>query len=105
MTLTYNYVYKKTLFKKYVVNATYFLKLSNNVKIKLNKIFLRNGLEPEKIFKMISIMTLVSERGIDLEDLQNYNNLFAQLCLDSDFSIMDHNIDNIVNEINRAKNS
>jgi hypothetical protein len=63
----------------------------------------QNGLEPEKIVKMVSIMCLVSQRGITYDDLQNHGALFIQLCMESDFSIMDHNITNIVNRINRVK--
>lgn len=65
----------------------------------------QSGLEPEKIVKMVSIMCLVSQRGITIDDLQNHNNLFVQLCLDSNFSIMDHNINNIVDELTRARNT
>ena len=64
----------------------------------------QSGLDPIKIVKMVSIMTLVTQRGISIDDIQNHNNLFVTLCMESDFSIMDHNINNIVLEINRAKN-
>jgi len=63
----------------------------------------QNGLEPEKIIKMTSIMCLVLQRGITVDDLQNHNALFVTLCMESDFSIMDHNITNIVNRISRVK--
>ncbi len=78
--------------------------LINNLKNNFNTA-VQNGLEPEKIVKLVSIMCLVSERGITMDDLQNHNNLFVQLCMDSDFSIMDHNINDIVDRINRAKNT
>lgn len=82
--------------------------LINNLKANLTDNFntaVESGLEPANIFKMVSIMSLISQKGITFEDLQNHNNLFVQLCMDSNFSIMDHNINNIVHQINRAKNS
>ena len=78
--------------------------LINNLKHNFNTAVER-GLEPANIFKMVSIMSLISQKGITFDDLQNHNNLFVKLCMDSNFSIMDHNINNIVNQINRAKNS
>jgi len=65
----------------------------------------QNGLEPEKIVKMVSIMCLIIERGIPLDVLQNHNNLFLTMCMESDFSVMDHNINNIVNRLVRARNA
>jgi hypothetical protein len=65
----------------------------------------QNGVEPEEVVKLVSIMCLVTQGGIAIEDLQTYNNVFIKLCIDSDFSVMDHNIINIVNQINLAKNS
>jgi len=78
--------------------------LINNLKHNFNTA-VESGLEPANIFKMVSIMSLISQKGITFDDLQNHNNLFVKLCMDSNFSIMDHNINNIVNQINRAKNS
>lgn len=78
--------------------------LIDNLKANFNSA-VQNGLEPEKIVKMVSIMCLVTERGITVDDLQNHNGLFVQLCLNSDFSVMDHNINNIVLRLNRAKNT
>jgi len=65
----------------------------------------QNGLEPEKIVKMVSIMTLLSQRGITVDDFQNYDQLFVSLCIYSDFSIMDHNIQHIFTQMNLARNS
>jgi hypothetical protein len=76
--------------------------LIDNLKNSFNSA-VQNGVEPEEVIKMVSIMCLVTERGIAIEDLRTYNDLFTHLCIDSDFSIMDHNIDNIVNQINLAK--
>ncbi len=73
--------------------------LRNNFNTAVN-----NGLEPTKIVKMVSIMALVSERGITIEDLQTHQALFVQLCMDSDFSVMDYNINHIVYQLNQAKN-
>lgn len=65
----------------------------------------QNGLEPTKIVKMVSIMTLLTQRGITVDDLQRHNALFVQLCMESDFSVMDHNINHIFNQMNLARNA
>ena len=76
----------------------------NNMKDEFNAA-VQNGLEPTKIVKMLSIMTLIVERGITVDDLQRHNQLFVQLCMDSDFSIMDYNINHIFNQMNLARNA
>lgn len=76
--------------------------LIDNLKNEFNTA-VNNGLEPTKIVKMVSIMALVSERGIT--DLQTHQALFVQLCMDSNFSVMDHNINHIVHQLNQAKNA
>lgn len=79
-------------------------KLKNDVKNNFESA-VRNGLEPEKIVKMVSIMSLLIQNGITPDDLQNHQQLFVTLCMDSDFSIMDTNINHILCQINLAKNS
>ena len=65
----------------------------------------QNGLEPEKIVKMVSIMALLSQRGITVDDFQNHNQLFVSMCINSDFSIMDHNIQHIFDQMKLVRNS
>ena len=74
--------------------------LSNNFEFAV-----QSGLESEKIVKMVSIMTLLSQRGITVDDFENHNRLFVLLCMYTDFSIMDHNIQNIFNQMKLARNS
>lgn len=76
--------------------------LVDNLTNNFNKA-VENGLEPRKIFKMVSIMTLVSERGITPIQLHNNIQLFTKLCIESDFSITDSNINDIFNQL--ANNS
>ena len=56
------------------------------------------------MFKMVKLLNLVSQRGISINDLQNQVDLFVTLCIYSDFSVMDHNINNIVNQLTRYRN-
>ena len=65
----------------------------------------QNGLEPEKIVKMVSIMTLLSQKGINVVGFQNHDQLFVTMCINSNFSIMDHNIQHIFNQLCLARNS
>ena len=58
----------------------------------------------EIIIKIVSIVRLVAQKGIFIDDLQNHNKLFCKLCVDSNLSITDDNIDNIVNQIIIVKN-
>ena len=78
--------------------------LINNLKNHMTHA-VNTGLDPAKIVKLTGIMCLIIERGIKIEDIQNHNNLFLSLCTDSDFSVMDHNIDHIVNQMNAARNA
>jgi hypothetical protein len=63
-----------------------------------------NGLDPVNIVKITCIMSLIMNKGITIDDIQTHLHLFIRLCMDSDFSVMDNNILNIVNQINAAKN-
>lgn len=59
----------------------------------------QNGLEPEKVKNLTCIMCMVLEKGISLDHLQQHLNLFLTLCINSDFSIMDHNVNHIVGQL------
>jgi len=76
----------------------------NNLKANLNNA-VQNGLEPEKIVRMTGIMTLLIEKGITVDDFQHHQQLFVILCIQSDFSVMDHNINYIFNQMNIARNA
>jgi len=65
----------------------------------------KNGLEHGKIVDIIYIILLLIKKGITEDDFRTHIKLFSSLCENSDFSIMDDNINHIFNEINLAKTS
>lgn len=57
------------------------------------------GLNRTQVARCVMIISLVLENGCNVDDLQSNLQIFIKLCLDSDFSIENSNIDLIVNKI------
>ena len=66
---------------------------------------IQSGLNPVEVVKMVSIISLLLQKGINVDDLQNHNQLLVSLCINSEFSIMDNNINHIFNQMILARNS
>lgn len=59
-----------------------------------------NGVDPLNVVKMITIMSILENKGIATERLQNNHQLIAQLCLESNFDLRDANINYIFERVN-----
>ena len=83
--------------------------MENNLKEKFDSIIKKscysNGLEEsenlvKQVVKMVIIILVLRQKDINIDDIQ-----MNQLCINSDFSVINHDINNIFNLINFEKNT
>ena len=72
-------------------------------KAHLTNAVVNGGLEHQKVLNMTLIFCLLNKRGLSLDVIQENNALLCHLCMASDFSTSDSNIDNIINTITLAQ--
>jgi hypothetical protein len=57
------------------------------------------GLEPQEVLNMVLIMSIINNLGISVQKMDEHKLLLINLCMESDFSTTDDNINHIVNAL------
>jgi len=61
---------------------------------------LENNLESEKIIDLITIVTMLHQKGIITTQFEKNNELFISLCIQCDFLVNESNINHIFDKMN-----
>lgn len=65
----------------------------------------QKGLNPQAVLNMTTIICILVENGISVDILEKHHILISGLCIISNHSTDDNNINNIINQIRQAENT